>query len=472
MPQTQMNSLPSIEQKLLGVIAGQDLGDITQELCDFSLEEQNATAEAQGIQPTTASDFVPILGQTVTYIVACVLINDNDEVLAMQEAKKSCIGKWYLPAGRMEVGESICEAAIREVYEETGLNVEINTLLAVEAAGGSWFRFVLTGRITGGSLKTTGQADKESLQAKWVADITQLPLRAYDILSLIDIGKAYKHRNDTTTPQLWHSEILPTRYAHQKNYLRVVAVIRKRATNALNVLVSEKNVHHFPTVEVHPQRSLHSTLRKFMIELFGAELPQHRPHGILSIEHRKWYLPAGRMEVGESICDAAIREVYEETGLRVEISTILAVEAAGGSWFRFVLTGRITGGSLKTTAEADKESLQAKWVANITQLPLRATDILSLIDMGKAYMHRNDSTTPQLWHSEILPTRYAHQKNYLRVVAVIRKRATNALNVLPVLEEVSLIGKCTWHELSKTLKEKLGQILSSQHSTITLNVTK
>lgn len=92
MPQTQMNSLPSIEQKLLSVIAGHDLGDITQELCDFSLEEQNATAEAQGIQPTAASDFIPVLGKTVTYIVACVLINDNDEVLAMQEAKKSCAG--------------------------------------------------------------------------------------------------------------------------------------------------------------------------------------------------------------------------------------------------------------------------------------------------------------------------------------------------------------------------------------------
>lgn len=91
MPQT--NSLPSIEQKLLNVIAGQDLGDITQELCDFSLEEQNATAEAQGVQPSAASDFVPVLGKTVTYIVACVLFNENNEVLAMQEAKQSCAGK-------------------------------------------------------------------------------------------------------------------------------------------------------------------------------------------------------------------------------------------------------------------------------------------------------------------------------------------------------------------------------------------
>lgn len=71
----------------------QTLGDITPELCDFSLEEQNATAEARGIQPTTDADFIPVLGKTVTYIVACVLFNRNNEVLAIQEAKPSCAGK-------------------------------------------------------------------------------------------------------------------------------------------------------------------------------------------------------------------------------------------------------------------------------------------------------------------------------------------------------------------------------------------
>lgn len=248
----------------------------------------------------------------------------------------------------MELGETICEAAVREVFEETGLNAEITTLLAVEAAGGSWFRFVLTGTITGGSLKTPALADKESLQAKWVSDVNDLSLRAHDILNIIDIAKTYKHRNNTSQPTVWHPEILPTKYSHHKNYLRVIAVIRKRATNSLNVLVSEKNIHHFPTVEIHPQRSMHSTLRKFMIELFGAELPQHRPHGILSVEHN----PSPMPHTTDGIC--------------------------------------------------------------------------------------------------------------LNVLVVFR----------PALEEVSLIGKCVWHELSKQLEERLGRMLSSKTSTIPLNVIR
>lgn len=41
------------------------------------------------------------------------------------------------------------EGARREVLEETGLMMEPTTLLMVESAGGVWFRFVLTGTVTG-----------------------------------------------------------------------------------------------------------------------------------------------------------------------------------------------------------------------------------------------------------------------------------------------------------------------------------
>lgn len=293
MPQTVSSS---VNDQLNKLIKRHDLGDITPELCDFSLEEQNAVSEAQGVQPTAASDFIPVLGKSVTYIVSVVIINEQDEVLMIQEAKKSCAGKWYLPAGRMESGETINEAAVREVFEETGLKCEMTTLVGVETAGGSWVRFLLTGRVVSGTLKTPDQADQESLQAKWFANISELTLRANDILNLIKMTRAYKGR--TQSPGLWHSDIMPIKYAHHKNYLRIVAVIRKRATNSLNVLVSERNVHHLPTVEIHPGRSLHSTLRKFMIELFGAELPQHRPHGLLTVEHS----PSAYPHTTDGIC--------------------------------------------------------------------------------------------------------------------------------------------------------------------------
>ncbi|XP_025898144.1 8-oxo-dGDP phosphatase NUDT18 [Nothoprocta perdicaria] len=85
----------------------------------------------------------------VCYVVLAVLYNERDEVLLVQEAKAECRGKWYLPAGRMEPGEGIAAAVRREVREETGLECEPLTLLALEERGTAWMRFVFLARPTG-----------------------------------------------------------------------------------------------------------------------------------------------------------------------------------------------------------------------------------------------------------------------------------------------------------------------------------
>lgn len=46
------------------------------------------------------------LFNTVTYVVVGVVLREG-KVLMMQEAKPSCRGRWYLPAGRMEAGETV-----------------------------------------------------------------------------------------------------------------------------------------------------------------------------------------------------------------------------------------------------------------------------------------------------------------------------------------------------------------------------
>ena len=48
------------------------------------------------------------------YIVCAVVVEEN-KVLVIQEAKLTCSGMWYLPAGRMERNETI---VVREVEGE------------------------------------------------------------------------------------------------------------------------------------------------------------------------------------------------------------------------------------------------------------------------------------------------------------------------------------------------------------------
>lgn len=269
-----------IEQQVVSLVRGDKAVEGSVE-CDFSIAHQNEIAVSKGVTPTVSSDFKPVLQQSVTYIVCAILINEADEVLMMQEAKSSCAGQWYLPAGRMEAGETIEEAAKREVLEETGLEIELSTLLIVESAQGSWIRFVLTGNATGGKLKTPADADAESLQAKWVKSLNSLSLRSQDILPLVDRVRQHKWRGNET----WHSPMLPINYSHCRQFLRIVVVIRKRSNNCVHVLVSEKEVPHLPICEINPSHSIYTTLKRFMQKIFPVDLPQHKPHGLLSVEH-------------------------------------------------------------------------------------------------------------------------------------------------------------------------------------------
>ncbi|XP_003229307.4 8-oxo-dGDP phosphatase NUDT18 [Anolis carolinensis] len=133
------------------------------------------------------------LRRNTTYIVLAVLLNEKSEVLVMQEAKRECYGAWYLPAGRMEPRETIVGAMRREVQEETGLQCQPVTLLAVEERGPGWIRFVFLAQPTGGTLKTLQEADGESLQAQWWDRKTPaLKLRARDILPLMELALQYK----------------------------------------------------------------------------------------------------------------------------------------------------------------------------------------------------------------------------------------------------------------------------------------
>ncbi|XP_018328282.1 8-oxo-dGDP phosphatase NUDT18 [Agrilus planipennis] len=274
----------SVEIAVEKVLKGLALDFDDDEICDFTLEEQISVMESQGVAPTVNPNYKPIVGETITYIVATVILNDADEILMMQEAKQSCAGKWYLPAGRMEKNESIIEAAKREVREETGLLIDCTTLLLVECAGGSWIRFVLTGIVIDGTLKTPSQADKESLQAKWIANLDEVTLRAKDIKHLIDRAKQYKQAR-SLKDKTWHKDQLPLLKPHTKLLLRLLVVTKKRSSNRLHVLLSERTTFHLPTCEVHPAKSIYSTLRRFMIEIFGAEVAPHRPHGLLNVEH-------------------------------------------------------------------------------------------------------------------------------------------------------------------------------------------
>lgn len=69
-------------------------------------------------------------------VAAVVFVEHQQRVLLVQRAMNPERGKWALPGGYVDAGEDPAQAAIREVYEETGIEVTITGLVAVRSNGG------------------------------------------------------------------------------------------------------------------------------------------------------------------------------------------------------------------------------------------------------------------------------------------------------------------------------------------------
>src|SRR5262245_43417567 len=66
----------------------------------------------------------PILG------VGAVIV-EGDQVLLIRRGQEPLLGRWSIPGGVVEAGETLREAAMREALEETGLDIEAGELLEV-----------------------------------------------------------------------------------------------------------------------------------------------------------------------------------------------------------------------------------------------------------------------------------------------------------------------------------------------------
>ncbi|MEO9327176.1 NUDIX hydrolase [Gordonia aurantiaca] len=61
--------------------------------------------------------------------VGAVLTDEQGRILLIQRRNPPGAGKWTVPGGKVEPGESLQAAVEREMLEETGLHVEVGELL-------------------------------------------------------------------------------------------------------------------------------------------------------------------------------------------------------------------------------------------------------------------------------------------------------------------------------------------------------
>ncbi len=55
----------------------------------------------------------------------------GDHVLLIQRGKEPMRGSWSIPGGSHDIGETVREAAVREVMEETGVQIDLGPIIDV-----------------------------------------------------------------------------------------------------------------------------------------------------------------------------------------------------------------------------------------------------------------------------------------------------------------------------------------------------
>ena len=130
--------------------------------------------------------------------VGAVIVQDGKLVLIRRGVEPDK-GKWSIPGGGVELGETVGDAAVREAKEECGLDIELVEDRPMDALdkmvpgekGRLKYHYVLLqfiARPKGGTLKPTSDAT----EARWV------PLEEVERYNLTDSFRAFfkKHRKE------------------------------------------------------------------------------------------------------------------------------------------------------------------------------------------------------------------------------------------------------------------------------------
>lgn len=118
-------------------------------------------------------------------IAGCVVEKEN-KILMVQEGLDFCYGQWNYPAGHVDEFENITDAAIREVKEETGLDVRLKGVLPIcetELRGETHIIVRFVAEVIGGQIQYD---TNEILDVKWldieeIRSMTEKELRNYEV---------------------------------------------------------------------------------------------------------------------------------------------------------------------------------------------------------------------------------------------------------------------------------------------------
>ena len=147
--------------------------------------------------------------QPIVSVGAVVL--DGTRVLLVKRGQEPLKGRWSLPGGVVETGEELSSAVVREVREETGLEVRVGPVVEVldritrDAAGRIEYHYVIIDYAcyaVGGSLACASDAE----DARWVE---RGDLAAYDLTPKVSEAITRAFAVETSSASTGHTPAYP-----------------------------------------------------------------------------------------------------------------------------------------------------------------------------------------------------------------------------------------------------------------------
>ena len=119
-------------------------------------------------------------GRPLIGVGGVVLTEALDRVLLVQRGTQPALGKWSVPGGLVERGESLCDACQREILEETGVAVQLDPQpvklierVILDASGVIAYHFLIID-FWGRAAEEIPRAGSDVVQVKW-AGVTEVP---------------------------------------------------------------------------------------------------------------------------------------------------------------------------------------------------------------------------------------------------------------------------------------------------------